>query len=287
MNYKPFETTRKDLVFPRGAGGNFIMHQLHIDEFRGATLSPNDRNEFFFDHTKAYRNDTLYAKYYDFLDRHKKCIADMYSSAKNVTAWSEGWAISYLYDFVFSDEFTRKNIEHIPHQQFTRIANSAVGNSVRFTTQLHNDIISEYKKDGIIVCAHHTPDLYAFLHADLYNRDYKNYLNNELNYYYGFINIRKDDTEVYDYINQIRAIKRNRNISDFGSNTYEREVEIFPRLFPNCQLFDWRALFLEFNEDLWEELFVYFEKEHNWKDYRNDIIDNVKSYTDKNNKLLA
>lgn len=285
MFYKPFETKRKDLVFPRGAGGNFIMQHLNIDAYKEMNFDKN--NEYFFNHTDAYKHRDVVIPFYEFLSNSLDLITTMNESVKTAKDWSEGWAVSDLYERRTSNEFSLEAVTHMCHQQYSRIANGAVKGTILFSTRLHNNIISQYKSDGIITCAHHTPDLYAFLHADMHNKSYRDYLNNDLNYYYGFIHIEKSDIEAYNYINRIRSIKHNRDISKFGVNTYEREIEIFPKLFPNCKLFNWRVLFLEFNEDLWEELFVYFDKEQNWKNYKNDIIENVREYTEKNNKLLV
>ena len=263
------------------------MYQLNIDTYSDvADIRYDTNNEYHFDHTRAYRDEELIASLYEFLLQHSEVIERMYESSRTVTAWSEGWAIEDLYNKITNEDFSIDTVRYICHQQYSRVVNKAVDSSILFSTMLHNNVISQYKTDGVITCAHHTPDLNSFLQADVRNKEYRNYLNYDLNYHYAFVTVEKG--YYYDYMCGLRSIKHgatNFNRVD-SAHSYEYEIEIFPRLFPNCVQFDWKVLFFDQDKDLWEELFDYFGKIHIWNEYKDIILRNINNYTNKNNFII-
>lgn len=261
------------------------MYQLNIDAYSDAMdvrCDPN--NEYNFDHTNAYKCEELISKFYKFLLTYSETIKNMYESSHDVVQWSEGWAIEDLYYRITDENFSIDKVRNMCYQQYARIANKAVTGSILFSTQLHNKIISQYKAGGIVTCAHHAPDLYSFLQADMRNTEYRNYLNYNLNYHYALITVEKG--YYYDYICELRSIKHDIDKSSFIDHSHETEIEIFPRLFPNCVQFDWKVLFIDQDEDLWEELFAYFGKTHIWNEYKDTILKNISEYTIENNLII-
>lgn len=261
------------------------MYQLNIDAYLDATdIHGDSNNEYYFNHTYAYRHDAVIYPLYEFLLQNLEAVKAVYESSRSVADWSEGWAIEDLYYRTIDENFSIDTVRNMCHQQCSRIANKAISGSVLLSTQLHNKIISQYKTDGIITCAHHMPDLYPFLQIDMRNKEYRNYLNYELNYHYALITVEKG--YYYDYICGLRSRKHGVANFNLGEHSYETEIEIFPRLFPNCVQFDWKVLFIDQDAGLWEELFNYFDKTHVWNEYKDVILKNISEYTIENNLII-
>jgi len=293
MYYIPYEIERRDLVWPRGASGNFILSQLHIDT--NITYHVNEKNEYFFEHCKAYTDvdystsDSTYVYLKDNMDIIYQLAHDI-KQLKNII-WEDRWFLSLLVSLLndiksMDYSFCKHIIDGLDKPLLARICIPKVKNSVLISTGYHNKILAKFKQENIIICGRHVPDINNYLNVDPLNKDFKNYLNNDINYNFGYIGF-DENSKSHEYVTKLRSLKHNDNtLFAMKNSLYQKEVIRIKKLHPEHENFDWGLLFFEKAEDEWERLFCYYEKKQQWDTYKTQIIENVNLYMENNDRVL-
>jgi hypothetical protein len=279
--YNPYRHPRRDLIFPRGAGGNFIMAMLNIDK---NIYNSNSINEYFFYHSYAYHNSTN-------LTRFKKIILKYYNEIVDICAEAPYFEHTNTKLWIYNEvlrvaKLIKENsfcdTQKLDYTVYPKIAYQNISNSVEISVLLHNDILSGYTEHSeFITCAEHTPTPFYYRFASTYDFEFFKYLKNEMNYEYAFVDIT--DAESFDYINTLRMYKHS-NFNTFDPDVrYETEITQFNR---GVKTFNWRHLFNDIDIDTWEELFDYYDKHSIWKIYNKKIIEHIKKYVNINDDIV-
>lgn len=301
MLYLPFEQTRRDLIFPRGAGGNFIMYMLSYDTHRNNLNHDSGDNEYFFDHTYIFRDNILKNNFFEFVQLNKDKIISINSSWKNLHKYRKGVASIFVDTWIYQSfkELTNLSIDELGWLDFSiycRIPWHHIDNSVMLSTTLHNDIISKYsnKSYKYLTCARHTPDTMAYYGAQPFNSENKflNHLQNGMNYEFGFIDFDFNN-DAFKYVALLRYGKHSsvapKHVLDYLKTSirdvFVKEVTKVKELFPNHTSFKWEELFFDKNTDTWERLFEYYDRKSVWDTYKSEIMEHVNHYMYENDKL--
>ena len=300
MLYLPFEQTRRDLIFPRGAGGNFIMYMLYYDTHGNNLNYDASDNEYFFDHTHLFRDNILKNNFFEFVQVNKDKIISTKSSWNNSNKYRKGTASMFVDTWLYQSlgGLTKLSIYELGWLDFSiycRIAWHHIDDSVMLSTTLHNDIISNYsnKNYKYLTCARHTPDTMAFYGARPFNSENKflNHLQSGMNYEFGFIDF--DFNDMFKYVTMLRYGKHSsvapKNVLDYlktsPRDVFAKEVTKIKELFPNHVSFKWEELFVDKNTDTWERLFEYYDRKSIWDNYKSEIMEHVNHYMYENDKL--
>lgn len=279
--YNPYHHPRRDLIFPRGAGGNFIMSMLNLDR---NIYNSNNNNEYFFYHSYAYHTSAN-------LERFKKIILKHYDEILDICKQANKFEHTQSRMWIYNEtlrvtELIKKNSfddsQKLDYTVYPKIAYQNIPNSVEISVLLHNGILSTHTEHStFITCAEHIPTTYYYRFAKPYDFEFFKCLKNEMNYEYAFIDIT--DAESFDYINTLRMYKHSR-FDIFNSDTrYETEITQFNR---GVKTFDWRQLFKNIDIDTWEEMFDYYDKHNIWKIYNKKIIEHIKEYVLVNDSIV-
>ena len=301
MLYLPFKQPRRDLIFPRGSGGNFIMYMLSYDTYGNNMNHDSGDNEYFFDHTHKFRDNILKNNFFEFVQVNKDKIISANSSWKNLHKYRKGVVSIFVDTWIYQSfkELTELSIDELGWLDFSiycRIPWHNIDNSVMLSTTLHNDIISNYsnKNYKYLTCARHTPDTMAFYGARPFNSENKflNHLQNGMNYEFGFIDF-DFNSDAFKYVVLLRYGKHLSVAPSHVLNylktslhdVFSKEVAKVKALFPNHTSFKWEELFFDKNTDTWERLFEYYDRKSVWDTYKSEIMEHVNHYMYENDKL--
>jgi hypothetical protein len=280
--YNPYRHPRRDLIFPRGAGGNFIMAMLNLDK---KIYNSNNSNEYFFYHSYAYHNSAN-------LERFKKIILKYFDEIIDICTKAEKFKHTHSRMWIYNEllrnitaikENSFNDAQKLDYTVYPKIVNHLLPVSAELSVLFHNDILSAHtiSTDRFITCAEHIPAPYYYRFAKPYDFDFFKYLKNEMNYEYAFVDIT--DAESFDYINTLRMYKHS-CFDTFNPDTrYETEITQFNR---GVKIFNWRQLFKNIDIDTWEELFDYYDKHSIWKIYNKKIIEHIKKYVNINDDIV-
>lgn len=280
--YNPYQHPRRDLIFPRGAGGNFIMAMLNADK---NIYNSNINNEYFFYHSYAYHNKIN-------LDIFKKIILKYFDEIVDLCKKAEEFKHTHSRIWIYNDmlkvltaikDNSFNVTQKLDYTVYPKIVNHLLPNSVEISVLLHNDILSTHTtlNDKFITCAEHIPTTYYYRFAKPHDSEFFRYLKTQMNYEYAFINIT--DAESFDYINTLRMYKHS-NFESFNPDIrYETEITQFNR---GVRTFDWKFLFKNIDTDTWEDMFAYYGKHNIWKMYNKKIIEHIKEYVTANDDIV-